>query len=70
MALRHALCCDVLGAAIPGLITVDQVKNAAAAVRERRQFDVAEAAQYRQLAATMWQNLPPSYQWLRDWEWV
>ena len=70
MALRHALCCDVLGAAIPGLITVDQVKNAAAAVRERRQFDVAEAAQYRQLAAAMWQNLPPSYQWLRDWEWV
>jgi aryl-alcohol dehydrogenase-like predicted oxidoreductase len=70
MALRHALCCDVLSAGIPGLITVDQVKNAAAAVRERRQFDVAEAAHYRQLAATMWQNLPPSYQWLRDWEWV
>ncbi len=70
LALRHVLCCDVLGAAIPGLITVDQVKNAAAAVKERRQFDRAEAARHRQLAAHMWRNLPPHYEWLRDWEWV
>jgi aryl-alcohol dehydrogenase-like predicted oxidoreductase len=70
LALRHVLCCDLLAAAIPGLITVDQVKNAAAAVKERRQFDTAEAARHQQLAAAMWRNLPPSYHWLRDWEWV
>lgn len=70
LALRYVLCCDVLAAAIPGLITVDQVKNVAAAVRERRQFDLAEAARHQQLAAAMWRNLPPSYHWLRDWEWV
>ncbi len=70
MALRYALCCDVLSASIPGLITVDQVKNAAAAVRERRRFDRAEAARFHRETAAMWRNLPAGYSWLRDWEWV
>jgi aryl-alcohol dehydrogenase-like predicted oxidoreductase len=70
MALRYVLCCDVLGAAIPGLITVEQVKNAAAAVRERREFEVSEAARYQELADHMWKNLPADYQWLHDWKWV
>jgi len=70
MALRYVLCCDVLSASIPGLITVDQVKNAAAAVRERRQFDTAEAARYQELATNMWRSLPADYQWLHDWRWV
>lgn len=70
MALRYVLCCDLLAAAIPGLITVDQVKNAAAAVKERREFELAEAARHRQLTTGMWRRLPSSYEWLRDWEWV
>ena len=70
LALRYVLCCDLLAAAIPGLITVDQVKNAAAAVKERRQFDTAETARHQELTAEMWRNLPPNYHWLRDWEWV
>ncbi len=70
MALRHVLCCDVLHASIPGLITVDQVKNAVAAVKERRRFDMAEAARHEELVTDMWRNLPAGYQWLRDWEWV
>jgi len=70
MALRYVLCCDVLGASIPGLITVDQVKNAAAAVSERRQFEKAENIEHRRLAAGMWQRLPADYDWLREWEWV
>jgi aryl-alcohol dehydrogenase-like predicted oxidoreductase len=70
LALRYVLCCDVLSCAIPGLITVDQVKNAAAAVKERRQFDVAEAERFDALVAEMWANLPENYQWLRHWEWV
>jgi len=70
MALRYVLGCDLVAASIPGLITVDQVKNAAAAVKERRQFDRAEAARHRELTAEMWRNLPPNYLWLRDWEWV
>jgi aryl-alcohol dehydrogenase-like predicted oxidoreductase len=70
MALRYVLGCDLMAASIPGLITVDQVKNAAAAVKERRQFDRAEAARHHELAAGMWRDLPPSYHWLRDWQWV
>jgi aryl-alcohol dehydrogenase-like predicted oxidoreductase len=70
LALRYVLCCDVLGASIPGLVTVDQVANAAAAVKERRQFETAEAAEHERLAAGMWRRLPADYQWLRGWEWV
>lgn len=70
MALRYVLCCDVLGASIPGLITVAQVNNAAAAVKERRQFESSEAMHYERLAAGMWQRLPAEYHWLRGWEWV
>jgi aryl-alcohol dehydrogenase-like predicted oxidoreductase len=70
MALRYVLNCDALTAAIPGLITVDQVKNAARAVQERRQFDLAEARRYEQITEEMWNNLPKDYQWLRQWEWV
>ena len=70
LALRHALACDVLTASIPGLITVDQAKNAAAAVRERRQMDMAEAGRHRESVARMWRNLPAHYQWLKAWQWV
>ena len=70
MALRYVLSCDVLTCAIPGLITVDQVKNAAAAVNERRRFDLAEAQRFEQMTQEMWRNLPQHYHWLRDWEWV
>jgi len=70
MALRYVLCSDVLSASIPGLITVDQVKNAAAAVRERRQFETTEVRRYEGLTAAMWQRLPADYEWLRGWQWV
>jgi aryl-alcohol dehydrogenase-like predicted oxidoreductase len=68
MSLGYVLCCDVLSASIPGLITVDQVRSATAAVRERREFEAAEAARYQELAAEMWRNLPVNYQWLHDWK--
>lgn len=70
LALRYVLSCDVLTAAIPGLITVDQVKNAARAVNERREFDLAETERFRQMTERMWADLPGHYQWLKDWEWV
>jgi aryl-alcohol dehydrogenase-like predicted oxidoreductase len=70
LALRHVLCCDVLTCAIPGLITVEQVKNAAAAVRERRRFDLVESQRHQEITREMWANLPQEYQWLRQWEWV
>jgi aryl-alcohol dehydrogenase-like predicted oxidoreductase len=70
LALRYVLCCDVLAASIPGLITVDQVENAVAAVKDRRRFDIADAARHQEVTAEMWGNLPEKYEWLRDWEWV
>jgi aryl-alcohol dehydrogenase-like predicted oxidoreductase len=70
MALRYVLCSDVLTCAIPGLMSVDQVKNAAAAVHERRQFDLAETRRYEEMTRQMWANLPRDYQWLRNWAWV
>ena len=70
MALRYVLSSDVLSASIPGLITVDQVRNAAAAVKERRRFESAEARRYERLTGDMWQRLPADYGWLRGWEWV
>ncbi len=70
MTLRYVLCNDALTAAIPGLITIDQVKNAARAVQERRECDKAEAERYKKVVDRMWANLPEGYDWLRDWEYV
>jgi len=71
LALRYVLRSnDALTAPIPGLITVDQVKNAARAVAERRNFDLAEARRYDEVVSEMWANLPEDYQWLKEWEWA
>jgi len=70
MVLRYVLSCNQLTAAIPGLITIDQVKNAAAAVTERREFDMAEQQKYDEMTREMWANLPRDYGWLKNWEWV
>jgi len=71
MTLRYVLGNDALTAPIPGLITVDQVRNTAKAVTERRKLDLAEARRFNQAVSEMWANLPADYQWLRqEWEWV
>ena len=70
LVLRYVLCNDVLTAAIPGLVTIDQVKNAAAAVRERRELDLADTVRLEQIRGEMWANMPAGYKWLKDWEWV
>ena len=71
LTLRYILCNDALTAPIPGMITVDQVRNAALAVTERRKFDLAEARRFGEAVEGMWANLPADYQWLRqEWEWV
>jgi hypothetical protein len=71
MTLRYILGSNrALTAPIPGLITVDQVKNAARAVTEHRKFDVSEARRHDETVKEMWANLPEDYQWLKEWEWV
>ncbi|HUS48251.1 MAG TPA: aldo/keto reductase [Phycisphaerae bacterium] len=76
LALRYVLCCDVLTAPIPGLIFPHHVENCLKAIEERRKEDLAarpailDSPELAQLAADLWRNLPASYNWLRDWEWV
>ncbi|MHC4796310.1 MAG: aldo-keto reductase family protein [Planctomycetota bacterium] len=71
LTLRYVLQNDALTASIPGLITVDQVKNAAKAVQERRELDLAETKRLQQAVDEMWAQLPEDYGWLKhDWEYV
>lgn len=71
MTLRYILCNDALTAPIPGMITVEQVENAAKAVTQRRTFDVAEAQRFEDAVEKMWARLPDNYKWLKqEWEWV
>jgi len=70
LALRYILCNPVITAPIPGMITVDQVDNAALAVKERRELDLEEQADLKRATDRAWANLPYNYQWLKDWEYV
>jgi len=70
LALRHILCNEAITAPMPGLISVQQVDNAALAVMERRQLDVKEKAELEEAAERAWVSLPANYQWLKNWEYV
>lgn len=70
LAIRYILCNPSITAPIPGLISPAQVDNMAKAVKERRQLDVAEAAELERAADEMWAGLPANYQWLKNWEYV
>jgi predicted aldo/keto reductase-like oxidoreductase len=70
LAVRYILCNPAITAPIPGLISIAQVDNMAAAVRERRELDADEKAELEKLGKEMWASLPQDYQWLKDWEYV
>ena len=70
LAIRYILCNPAITAPIPGLITLDQVDNMALAIKERRELDKAEKAELDRAMERAWANLPSSYQWLKDWEYV
>ncbi|MHC4511618.1 MAG: aldo/keto reductase [Planctomycetota bacterium] len=69
LAIRYILCNPYI-IPIPGLVSTHQVDNVAKAVKERRELDVAEAEELRQLMDRTWAKLPPNYQWLKNWEYV
>ena len=69
LAIRYILRTNTV-LPIPGMNSVAQVDNVAKAVTERRQLDLKEQAELRDASQEMWANLPPNYQWLRDWEYV
>ena len=70
LAIRYILSNPAVTAPIPGLISTHQVDNMAAAVKERRELDLKEKAELRRAAREMMANLPPDYQWLKDWQYV
>jgi aryl-alcohol dehydrogenase-like predicted oxidoreductase len=69
LAIRYILCNPHI-VPIPGLISPQQVDNVATAVLERRQFDLADAAELKQAMDETWAKLPANYQWLKNWEYV
>jgi len=70
LAIRYILCNPAITAPIPGLISQHQVDNMALAVKERRELDVQEKAELEVYSQQAWANLPPHYQWLKDWQYV
>jgi len=69
LALRYILYTNTV-IPIPGMNSVEQVDNVAKAVMERRQLDLKEQAELDAAGRQMWANLPPHYQWLKDWQFV
>jgi aryl-alcohol dehydrogenase-like predicted oxidoreductase len=69
LAIRYVLYSNTV-IPIPGMNSTGEVDNVAKAVMERRELDLKEKAYLENAAAEMWANLPPHYQWLKDWEYV
>ncbi len=70
LALRYILCNPAITAPIPGMISPEQVDNVALAVKERRELDQDELAELDRANRRAWANLPPDYQWLKQWQYV
>ena len=70
MTLRYILGNPAITAPIPGLATVAEVDNVAAAVTERRKLTKKEQRQLVTMTDEMYANLTPQYEWLRGWEYV
>ncbi len=69
LAIRYILQSNTV-IPIPGMNSVDHVDNVAKAVMERRKLDLKEQAELQDASKRMWANLPPNYQWLKNWEYV
>ena len=69
LAIRYILHSNTV-IPIPGMNSVDHVDNVAKAVMERRKLDLKEQAELDRVSRHMWANLPPNYQWLKNWEYV
>jgi len=69
LAIRYILHTNTV-TPIPGMNSIQEVDNVIAAVKERRQLDLKESAELEQAGHQAWANLPASYQWLKDWQYV
>jgi aryl-alcohol dehydrogenase-like predicted oxidoreductase len=69
LAIRYILATNTV-IPIPGMNSIEQVDNVVKAVKERRQFDVKEAADLETATEQTLAKLPQNYQWLKDWQYV
>jgi aryl-alcohol dehydrogenase-like predicted oxidoreductase len=69
LAIRYILATNTV-IPIPGMNSIEQVDNVVKAVRERRRFDMKEAAELETASKQAWAKLPRNYQWLKDWQHV
>ena len=69
LAIRYILHSNTV-IPIPGIDNIQELDNVVKAVKERRELDLRERAELESAASEMWAQLPPHYQWLRDWEYV
>jgi aryl-alcohol dehydrogenase-like predicted oxidoreductase len=67
LTLRAILTNPVITAPIPGIITPEQVDNAAIAVLQRRVLDTEEQALLDAATERGFARLPYHYRWLNDW---
>lgn len=70
MTLQYILGNPAITAPIPGLATIHEVDNAAAAVKGLGKLNNSEKKEIAAITDDMYANLPPKYEWLRDWEYV
>ena len=69
LALRYILHTNTV-IPIPGMNSIEQVDNVVRAIKERRQFDIKEAAELETATEQAWAKLPQNYQWLKNWQYV
>ena len=69
LTLQCILTNDAITASVPGLTTVYEVENAARASYSRGLGMTPRERQWlARVTDERWQDLPPEYEWLRDWE--
>lgn len=70
LTIRYILGNPAITAPIPGLASIAEVNNMAAAVKEGSKLNQAELRELKRINQQMWAHLPESYDWLRRWEYV
>ncbi|MFQ6130919.1 MAG: aldo/keto reductase [Armatimonadota bacterium] len=70
ISLRKILSNEYLTATVPGMTTIDELENNVSIWKQPKQLTEAEQRLLTREFRHAMANLPPDYQWLREWEYV
>ncbi len=70
LAIRKILAVPEVTAMLPGMTTVEEVENNVKASYDKTPLTRAELEEIDAACDLMYANLPPDYQWLKNFEWV